>query len=66
MVYARKVITREELLQQNLSAARSINNAAELRKFFYSESALELNPESVTLTPGTLCRYRNICYLQLD
>jgi len=26
---------------------------------FESESALELNPEVVTLTPGTLC----ICYL---
>jgi len=24
-------------------------------KFFDSESALELNPERVTLTPGTLC-----------
>jgi len=32
MVYARKVNTREELLQRILSAARSINNAAVLRK----------------------------------
>ena len=32
MVYARKVNTREELLQQILSAAGSINNAAVLRK----------------------------------
>jgi len=33
MVYAHKVNTREELLQRILSAARSINNAAVLRKF---------------------------------
>jgi len=33
MVYARKVNTREELLQQILSAAGSINNAAVLHKF---------------------------------
>ena len=32
MVYAHKVNTREELLQPILSAARSINNAAVLRK----------------------------------
>jgi len=32
MVYAHKVNTREELLQWNLSAARSINNAAVLCK----------------------------------
>jgi hypothetical protein len=32
MVYAHKVNTREELLQQILSAARNINNAAVLRK----------------------------------
>jgi len=32
MVYAHKVNTREELLQQILSTARSINNAAVLRK----------------------------------
>ena len=32
MVYAHKVNTREELLQQILSAARSINNAAVLHK----------------------------------
>jgi len=32
MMYARKVNTREELLQRILSAARSINNAALLRK----------------------------------
>jgi len=32
MVYAHKVNTREELLQRILSAARSINNAAVLRK----------------------------------
>jgi len=31
MVYARKVNTREELLQRILSAARSTNNAAVLR-----------------------------------
>jgi len=33
MVYAHKVNTREELLQRILSAARSFNNAAVLRKF---------------------------------
>ena len=32
MVYAHKVKPREELLQRILSAARSINNAAVLRK----------------------------------
>ena len=32
MVYAHKVNTREELLQQILSAVRSINNAAVLHK----------------------------------
>jgi len=32
MVYAHKLNTREELLQRILSAARSINNAAVLRK----------------------------------
>jgi len=32
IVYAHKVNTREELLQRILSAARSINNAAVLRK----------------------------------
>jgi len=32
LVYAQKVKTREELLQRILSAARSINNAAVLRK----------------------------------
>jgi len=32
MVYAHKVNTREELLQQFLSSARSINNAAVLHK----------------------------------
>jgi len=32
MVYAHKVNTREELLLRILSAARSINNAAVLRK----------------------------------
>jgi hypothetical protein len=32
MVYAQKVNSREELIQQILSAARSINNAAVLRK----------------------------------
>jgi len=32
MVYAHKVNTREELLQRILCAARSINNAAVLRK----------------------------------
>jgi len=32
MVYAQKVNTREELLQQILSVARSVNNAAVLRK----------------------------------
>jgi hypothetical protein len=32
MVYAHKVNTREELLQRILSTARSINNAALLRK----------------------------------
>jgi len=32
MVYAHKVNTREEILQRILSAARNINNAAELRK----------------------------------
>ena len=32
MVYAHKVNTTEELLQRILSAARSINNAAVLRK----------------------------------
>jgi len=32
MVYAHKVNTKEELLQRILSAARSINNAAVLRK----------------------------------
>jgi hypothetical protein len=31
-VYAHKVNTRKELLQQILSAARSINNAAVLRR----------------------------------
>jgi len=127
MVYAHKVNTREELLQRIISAARSINNAAVLRKItssliirvrrciqadgghfeqlawvlngesvtvhlttqlnkctmflfliyslyfnyssrlnrwefdpcvydaFDSESALQLNPEVVTLTPGTPC-----------
>jgi len=33
MVYAHKVNTREELLQRILSATRSIDNAAVLRKF---------------------------------
>jgi len=32
IVYAHKVNMREELLQQILSAARTINNAAVLRK----------------------------------
>jgi len=32
MVYAQKVNMRQELLQQTLSSARSINNAAVLRK----------------------------------
>ena len=32
MLYAHKVNMREELLQQILSAARNINNAAVLRK----------------------------------
>ena len=32
MVYAHKLNTREELLQRILSATRSINNAAALRK----------------------------------
>jgi hypothetical protein len=32
MVYEHKVNTREELLQRILSAARSFNNAARLRK----------------------------------
>jgi hypothetical protein len=33
IVHARKLNTREELLQRILSAARCINNAAVLRKF---------------------------------
>jgi len=33
MVYTHKVNKREELLQQILSAARSINNAALFRKY---------------------------------
>jgi len=32
MVYAQKLNTRDELLQQILSTARSINNSAVLRK----------------------------------
>jgi hypothetical protein len=36
MVYAHKLNTREELFQRILSAARSFNNAAVLRKFIRS------------------------------
>jgi hypothetical protein len=40
MVYAHKVNTRDELLQRILNAARSINNAAVLRKFTRSLATL--------------------------